>query len=240
MTTLLLLHGLAATGSAWDALRAACTWDGPVLSPDLPGHGAARRLPAYDVPATARALAEDLGGGGLSGPVAVLGHSWGGAVGTALSAHLDVTAVAAVGVKVAWSEEDVARFAALAARPAKAFGTREEALERHLVMSGLVGQDPQGQASGVVEAEDGWRLALDPAALAQRSPDLAGLVAAAQGRGTRVLLLRGEHDQLVSRSDLDGCGAPAVDLVGLGHNAHVEDPAALWTAVSAHLAAPGG
>ena len=226
MTTLLLLHGLAGTGSAWAALRAASTWDGPVLAPDLPGHGAGRRLPSYDVPATARALAEDLGGTAL-GPVAVLGHSWGGAVGVALAGGLlDVTSVVAVGVKVAWTDEEVERFAALAERPARVLATREEALARHLAVAGL--GDLPGQDDGVVEVDGGWGLAMDPRAWAQASPDLAGLVAAARAP---VLLARGETDPMVSAEDLRGCGAPVLELPGLGHAPHVEDAAALWTAL---------
>ena len=230
MTTLLLLHGLAGTGSAWAGLREVADWDGPVLALDLPGHGAAGRLPAYDVPSTAAALAAELG----PGDWAVLGHSWGGAVGVALAGlGLGVRSVAAVGVKARWTDEEVARFAGLAERPAKAFATRDEAVARHRAVAGL-GELP-GQDDGVVEVDGGWALAMDPRAWAQASPDLTGLVAASP---VPVVLARGEHDPMVTRADLLACAGPTttvLDLPGLGHAPHVEGPAALWSALAPSL-----
>lgn len=221
-STLVLLHGLGATGSAWTPLRARLDWTGPVLAPDLPGHGGADRLGDYSVPSVAKAVAAAL----PDGPLAILGHSFGGAVGVALAGlREDVVAVVALGVKVSWSDDDVTRFAALAARPPRVLQTREEALERHLAMAGLVGRPPEEQADGIVEVDGGWTLAMDPAVLAQRSPELPRLVATTRAR---VALLRGEHDPMVTLDELSACGAPATDLPGLGHNAHVEDPALLW------------
>lgn len=231
MTTLVLLHGLGATGSAWAPLRAVCDWPGDVVAPDLPGHGRSARLDDYSVPSVAAALAAAL----PAGPLAVLGHSFGGALGTAVAGlRDDVTAVAAVGVKAVWSDADVERFAALAARPPRVLATREEALERHLAMSGLRGRPAEEHSDGVVEVVGGWALAMDPRALAQTSPDLPGLVARARAD---VVLLRGEHDPMVSLTELVACGAPAADLPGLGHNAHVEDPELLWTTVRPLLGA---
>lgn len=229
VTTLLLLHGLGATGSAWAPLLDVLTWDGPVLVPDLPGHGRAERLDGYSVQQVAAALLPLV----PSGPVVVLGHSFGGAVGIALADpayDVKVLSVAGVGIKASWSGDDVDRFAALAVRPPRTFATRDEALDRHLAGAGLKGQPPLQHLGGVAEAVDGWQLAVDPRAFAQSSPDLAGLVERA---GCPVWLLRGELDPMVSRDDLIGCaGAPAevVELPGLGHNAHVEDPSALWQA----------
>ena len=37
-----------------------------------------------------------------------------------------------------------------------------------------------------------------------------------------------EHDHVVSAIQLAALGSEPVDLAGLGHNAHVEDPAALF------------
>lgn len=230
--TLLLLHGVGATRSAWGPLLAHLDWPGDVLAPDLTGHGGAGRLPAYDVPAVAAAVAASL----PPGRVAVLGHSFGGAVGMALAtASAQVTAVVALGVKAAWTDADVERFASLAARPPRVFATRDEAIARHLAMAGLTGQPADEHADGVAEVDGGWALALDPVALAQRSPDFPGLVAAAARRGVRVTLLRGADDAMVSHDELTACPAPVVDLPGLGHNAHVEDPAAVWTAARPFL-----
>jgi pimeloyl-ACP methyl ester carboxylesterase len=42
-----------------------------------------------------------------------------------------------------------------------------------------------------------------------------------------VILARGEHDPMVSDADLRALVSDPVTLRGLGHNAHVEDPAAV-------------
>src|SRR5205807_502070 len=123
--TLLLLHGLGATGAVWDGLTGLL--DRPWLAPDLPGHGGAARLPRYSFGGMAAAIADELPD---IGPFVVVGHSLGGVVALALASGwfgIDVTAVVAVGVKVEWSEEDLARAAAIAARPVRIYPTRAEA-----------------------------------------------------------------------------------------------------------------
>jgi pimeloyl-ACP methyl ester carboxylesterase len=156
----------------------------------------------------------------------VVGHSLGGVVASALATGwfgLDVAGVLAVGVKVAWSEDDLAKAAAMAARPSRVFGTREEAERAYLKVSGLTDLVPADPA-GIVATEDGWRLTLDPAAFAVGAPDMAGLLAAAR---CPVVLAAGEHDPMSRPEQLRTLRADAVTLPGLGHNAHVEDPAAV-------------
>jgi pimeloyl-ACP methyl ester carboxylesterase len=53
---------------------------------------------------------------------------------------------------------------------------------------------------------------------------MAGLLSAVT---CPVVLARGEHDPMVSHEELAGLVPDAVTLPGLGHNAHVEDPAAV-------------
>jgi pimeloyl-ACP methyl ester carboxylesterase len=87
--------------------------------------------------------------------------------------------------------------------------------------SGAAGVD-----AGLVAAADGrWRLAMDPRAFAVGAPEMADLLLAAVP--APVLLARGEGDPLVSDDDLARLGAPSTTLPRLGHNAHVEDPAAV-------------
>jgi pimeloyl-ACP methyl ester carboxylesterase len=43
-----------------------------------------------------------------------------------------------------------------------------------------------------------------------------------------VVLARGEHDALQTTEQLHELDPAAVELRGLGHNAQVEDPAAVW------------
>src|SRR6201999_230570 len=128
---LLLLHGLGATGEVWDGLVPELNerWPGTVLVPDLPGHGRSSPLPRYSFGALASVVASSL----PAGPVAVLGHSLGGVVGLTLASGwfgVSVPAVCGLGIKVRWSPEELAKAAELAARPAKLFGTREEAMDR--------------------------------------------------------------------------------------------------------------
>src|SRR5207247_590925 len=136
---LLLLHGLGATGDVWrglhDLLRK--RWPGRWVTPDLPGHGGSPRLPRYSFGHLAAAVARAVP---PADRVVVLGHSIGGAVALALASGwfgVRVAAVCGLGVKVAWSEEELARAQALSARPTPVYATRGEAAERHLKLAGL-------------------------------------------------------------------------------------------------------
>jgi pimeloyl-ACP methyl ester carboxylesterase len=219
--TLLLLHGLGATGAVWDGLTGLL--DRPWLAPDLPGHGGSARLPRYSFGGMAAAIADELPD---IGPFVVVGHSLGGVVALALASGwfgIDVAAVVAVGVKVEWSEADLARAAAIAARPVRVYATRAEAERAYLKTAGLTDialADP----AGLTATDDGWRLTLDPATFAVGAPDMPGLLAAAR---CPVTLAAGEHDPMSRPEQLRALLSSAVTLPGLGHNAHVEDPAAL-------------
>lgn len=226
---LLLLHGLGATGEVWDGLVGTLGdhWPGEVVVPDLPGHGRSAPLPRYSFGALAAAVATAVEPGR---PVAVVGHSLGGVVGLALASgwfRLPVRAVCALGVKVRWTAEELAGAAALAARPVRVFGTRSEAVDRALKVAGLHGLATEFD-SGVTEVDGGWRLTLDAAAFAVGEPDVAGLLAAARGT---VVPAAGEHDPMSPAAHLAALGEPVI-LPGLGHNAHVENPEALWPLVA--------
>ncbi len=223
---LLLLHGLGATGEVWDGLVASLEgrWAGEVLVADLPGHGRSRPLARYSFGALTAALAGVLEPGR---PVAVLGHSLGGVLGLALGSGwfgVPVSGVCGVGIKVRWSAEELAKAAEVAARPGRTFATREEAMDRALRVAGLPGLVPALEA-GVGRAGDGWRLALDARAFGVGAPDLPGLLGACRAP---VVLASGERDPMSRPAHLRALRADAVELAGLGHNAHVEDPSALW------------
>jgi pimeloyl-ACP methyl ester carboxylesterase len=91
----------------------------------------------------------------------VVGHSLGGVVGLVLAAGnsaVDVRGVVALGVKVAWTDDDLARAQALAARPPVTFASREEAAARFLRVAGLEGlvdADHPAVERGVAEAAGG-------------------------------------------------------------------------------------
>lgn len=83
----------------------------------------------------------------------------------------------------------------------------------------------------MVRVDDGWRPSFDPRAFAVGDPAVASLLARAP---VPVVLARGENDHMVSAAQLAALVPEPVDLPGLGHNAHVEDPAALLPLVAAY------
>lgn len=217
---MLLLHGLGATSDVWDGVATALgerAW----VAPDLPGHGGSAPLPEYTYTAVAETVAELVEPAGT----VVLGHSFGGVIGLHLAGCAGVLGVVGLGIKVAWSVEELDRAAALAARPPALYDTRDEAVARHLRVAGLTGLGaPATAEAGVVESGGQWRTALDPRAFGVGEPGAAALLAASP---VPVVLARGEYDAMVSGEQLRALTPDAVDLPGLGHNAHVEDPAAV-------------
>jgi pimeloyl-ACP methyl ester carboxylesterase len=169
-----------------------------------------------------------------SEPVVVVGHSLGGVVGLALAGGgfgVDVRGVVALGVKVAWTEDELAKAQALAAKQPATFTSRDEAAARFLLVSalnGVVGADHPAVARGITDEGGTWRLTADPATIGVGAPDMLGLLAAAEAP---VVLARGEHDALQTTAQLRDLDPGAVELRGLGHNAQVEDPGAVWALV---------
>jgi pimeloyl-ACP methyl ester carboxylesterase len=227
---LLLLHGLGATNEVWRgwAPVLAGAWPGRWVAPDLPGHGGSAHLAAYTFEAMASAVAGAVEPGA---PTVVLGHSLGGVLGLVLAGGghgLDVRAAVGLGIKVEWSPDDLVRAGAIAARPVAWQDSRDEAAARHLRFAGLTGllaaDDPAVDAG--LRQEDGrWRLAMDQRAFGVGAPDMPRLLAAATAP---VVLARGEHDPMCTDDQVARLGARSVVLPGLGHNAHVESPAAAF------------
>jgi pimeloyl-ACP methyl ester carboxylesterase len=255
---LLLLHGLGATGEVWRGTAEVAIgggWPGTVVLVDLPGHGRSAPLDRYTYEAHAAEVASALrdgidgghdgeGGhvGDRRGPVVVAGHSMGGFIGILLAAErfgLQVAAVVGVGIKVRWSDEELDGMRRRAEQPARLFGTREEAATRYLRsvgLDGIAGHEGALVGSGVAETPEGWRLAFDPAAFGVGRPDLDAALAASPAP---VTLARGAGDHMVSADDLRAIGCPVRELDGLGHNAHVEDPAAVWALIASVTRAAG-
>jgi pimeloyl-ACP methyl ester carboxylesterase len=192
-------------------------------APDLPGHGAAPRAAAYDLPGLAAAVA-----GGR--PDIVVGHSLGGYVALALAdgSYGDrPRAVLSLGARQRFTPEERAKAAELARRPARRFAIQAEALERYRLVCGLTAAIAPEEAAlerGVRADADGYVLSTDPAVLAIEVTPIAELVAHAR---CPVLLARGEHDPLVSAAEQSLLGRRTVQFAACGHNAHVEDPAAV-------------
>jgi pimeloyl-ACP methyl ester carboxylesterase len=227
--TVLLLHGLGATGRVWDGWQAL---DGQWLAPDLPGHGSVEPLPSYTFSSMAEAVAQALP---VRRGLVVLGHSLGGVIALELASgryDVDVDRVIALGVKVTWTADELAKASSMASRPVTWFDSKEEAAARFLRISGLDGLlDPADEAidHGLHSEGGRWRLALDPAAFGVGAPAMTELLAASQAD---VVLARGELDPMNTDAELAALHDQVVTLPGLGHNAHVEDPAAVAQALS--------
>jgi pimeloyl-ACP methyl ester carboxylesterase len=223
----LLLHGLGATGEVFAGFERvlADTWAGGWLTVDLPGHGRSAWDPPYTFARHAEAVRRLLR---HDRDTVVVGHSMGGVVALELADGRGPVprAVVAFGIKVTWPQEHAAAAARLAARPVTHVAHRSEAVARYLKLAGLTDLvDPEDAGdAGVVETPEGWRVAQDQATFGVGIPDMAGLLARA---ACPVVLARGEHDQMVSDEDIEALGRRPVTLGGLGHNAHVEDPAAV-------------
>lgn len=247
LPTLVLLHGLGANRHVWDGVaQIAETAGGTVYVPDIRGHGEAAWRNPYTFGAMAADVAEELQRDFGGRRYAVVGHSMGGAVALALaSGWFGPTPVAAatVGVKLRWSDEELARMPDLAARPPRLFDDRAGAVDWFLKLSGLFGvvdADDERIAAAVAAgvapdsgSPGGWRTAQDPATIGVGPPDMSGLLPAAK---CPVAMAIGEHDPLVApdhHADLVSIAAtnphaagvtePHV-FSGLGHNAMVENP----------------
>lgn len=229
-TTHLLIHGRGATGAVWTGLRdlidekRAGRW----LIPDLPGHGGSLELDVYSYSHMAAEVAAIADG---RGPLIVVGHSLGGVITLALAGGdfgLDIRGVVAFGIKVQWSEEELANAENSAERPVRWYETEEAAMERYLRVTGLDGlvdgTSPYTQR-GVRQEAQGFRFSFDNRAGGGGLPPMSSLV---KGISVPVVLASGGADQMAPVDDLRPYDSDAVEMPGLVHNAHVQEPAAIW------------
>jgi pimeloyl-ACP methyl ester carboxylesterase len=231
---LVYLHGLNATGAVWERIDelAATGWQGRRLIVDLPGHGRSPHSTTYSFGGMAAQVAAAIGD---CESVTVVGHSMGGVVSLVLASRwfgLPIAGALAFGIKVSWSEEELARALAVSERPAKEFTDRAEAAQRFLRLSGLNGLvDPIDPIvdTGIRELPDGRvRLAADPRTAAMGAPAMGSLMAARQ---VPVRMACGSQDVLVGVDELRRFDPDAEEWEGLGHSAHVEGPEVVWRTV---------
>jgi len=228
--TVLLLHGLGATAAVWHGVAQALQARGQRwLAPDLRGHGRSPSGGPFGYGNHAADIAALLAGQDM-GRVTVLGHSFGGVVAALLGSGLfrPVPArVVTLGVKTDWSEAEIAGALAMAARPARLFASRDEALARYLKVSGLDGLVPPDapETEGGIRARgEGWALAMDPGVFGAVGPDIAALLAACRAP---LRMAAGADDPMVSPDSMRRLDPGAVLLPGLPHNAQVADPVAV-------------
>ncbi len=234
---IVLLHGLGATRHVWQPMLEATRWQGSWIAPDLRGHGASLHADTYTLADHATEVAALVRTSGSWREIVIAGHSMGGAVALALASGTFGFApshVFGLGIKVAWSDEELTRMRDLTAVPARRFATKDEAIDRYLKVAGLAGlidkQSPAA-AAGVAPDSDEWRLAYDPRTMSVGAPPMRALLDAARAP---IHLTRGEADRLVTLEQLRAYDAEAVDLKGSGHNAMVESPSAVWGWIESH------
>ena len=229
--TALLLHGLGATAAVWKAVGRALQERGTLrwLAADLGGHGGSDGQSFYSVGQLAAQLAEWVQQQQIP-ELFIVGHSLGAYVALALASGwfgIEVRGVLGIGPKISWPAADLQAARELAARPVRWYPTSEEAWTRYRRVSGLTAEIAPGEewlARGAVHAERGWRLAQDPLTFVVAGAPFASLAAAA---AVPVLLARGERDPMVTLQELRMHAPQACDIPGAGHNAHIEDPAAV-------------
>ena len=225
----LLLHGLGATAAVWGGVRRAIEQRalGRWIAPDLGGHGGSAWPGQYTVGGHAAEVAELVHG---TQELFVIGHSLGAYIALALASRwfgVEVAGVLGIGPKITWSQADLQGSRELAGRPVRWYATAEEAWARYRRVSGLdpaVAPSEEWLARGVVQGDEGWRLSQDPWTFGVAGAPFDSLVTSAR---TRVILARGERDAMVSTAELRAHAADAVEIVGCGHNAHVERPDAI-------------
>lgn len=226
--TMLLLHGMGATGAVWRGVVAelGVRWEGRVIVCDLPGHGASSAVIDSSFAGVAGTLARAMS---AFGRVVVVGHSFGGYLALLLASGrygLEVSAAVATGVKVDWTVDELERAASFAARPPSWFESFAEAQARYRRVAGLtedVTSEPADLARGVIEIDGRFRLSQDPRSAGVGAPDVASAVTTA---ASPTLLSRGAADPMVSSDELRAIAPSAIDIPGGGHNIHVQQPQA--------------
>lgn len=232
--TLLLMHGLSGTGDIWGGVRDILKdrWPGRWVIPDMRGHGRSAHTATYGIASHAADMAALLE---QSDDLYIAGHSMGGLVGILMASGwfgVHPKAVVTTGVKVAWTDDEQAGIAKLIDMPVRWFDTEAEARERFILVTGLKGvADPESDfaRTGIVEKDGKWRLAADNKAAAVAYADTGDIYNAARAP---VILSAGELDRMVSADELRTLDKNAVELMGLGHNAHIEDPSVLWKLIA--------
>ncbi|NQU69115.1 MAG: alpha/beta hydrolase [Rhodospirillales bacterium] len=235
--TLLLCHGAGCTGGVWDGLVEILEqhWPGGWVIPDLRGHGRSDHAADYSVGHHAADMASLLRD---AGEVVVCGHSMGGLIALALASAsygVNVTHAISIGAKLSFTDEERAQMIKLSETPTRWFDTRDEAIDRFLRVSGLTGLVDPGSdvaATGIVAENGRFRLAADMATARVAISAFTGELYEAAKAHTKTMLAAGSNDTMVPIPNLRDLDPDAVELTGLGHNAHVEDPDAVWKLIT--------
>jgi pimeloyl-ACP methyl ester carboxylesterase len=202
------------------------------MAPDFRGHGRSFHRGPYAAAIHAADVADLLE---QDTETVVLGHSMGGLVAMVLGTGwfgLRVRQVIALGTKLEWKPEEMARLRERGQNGVRWFENRSEALDFYLRLSGLQGLVAPESAeaeSGIVQEGSRFRLAMDPAAARPSTGALPEKIFAAMRAPLR--MIAGENDPLVTAEQMKRYDPEPILLPGLSHNAQVQAPEILWQAV---------
>lgn len=225
-----LLHGLGATAAVWRGVAARIEARGlRWIAPDFRGHGRSVAQGPFGFGMHAADIARLLAPEDAS-RITILGHSFGGVVGALVASGLfgPVPArLVTLGVKIDWSEAEIAGAQTAALRPVGVMATRDEALERHAKMAGLAGlvaPDAPELDGGIRPQDAGFALAMAPGVFGAVGPSVEAILRLARAPLT---MTAGSGDPMVTLDAMRRIDPGARLLPGLPHNAHVADPEAV-------------
>lgn len=229
---MVLLHGIGGNATVWEPFIALLEMQGGTrwLAPDLRGHGRSLMQGPFDFAQHADDIAGLLQGEDPA-RVVILGHSFGGVI----AAHLGSgrygftpSRVVTHSVKLEWTPDEIAKFHELAAKPARVFATRAEAVERYLKGAGLFGLLPADSPlveAGIIADGAGFRVALDARVFSAIGADLPAAFAAVM---VPLRMGAGSKDQMVGLAAMQKFRTDAQLFEGLGHNPHWEAPEVIY------------
>ncbi len=229
---LVFLHGIGANAEVWRPMLETIDrhWQDRWIAPDLRGHGRSTKAGPFDL----RRHAEDISRlivAEAAEDIILVGHSFGAVVAAMIACgDFGVRPKEVVGfsVKIDWSGDDLARMRALAERPRQVFATQGEAAERALAFAGLKGMANSASPvalAGVEPCDCGFRLALQPDVFAAVTSDIADVLRACLAP---LRLGSGTKDAMAPVTPMRTLDPQAIALPDAGHNAHWEQPEAVW------------
>jgi len=235
---LVLLHGLGANASVWNAMMPLIerSWQGRWIAPDFRGHGRSPFVGPYGFGAHAADIASLIAH--EPDKIFVVGHSFGGVVGAMLATSWFGPRIAklfAFGVKLKWSSEEIAKSHEFAGKPPRIFPNRAEAIERYLKTAGLFGlvsPNSDEAAIGIMEEVGGYQVRMDPRVFSAVGPSIPAIFSQVTAP---FRLAAGANDPMVSAEDMVQIDKAARVFDGAGHNVHCEQPEKLWRAILTEL-----
>jgi len=231
-TVYLLVHGLSTTGAVWRDLAKIIedTGAGRWIAPDLRGQGSSDWALSYGMGEQTMDVVPLIRD---AERLIVIGHSKGGLVAMLLGSGwfgVNPAGVIVLGCKTTFTDEQFARVMAYAEKPARWFDSFDDAAERYMKASGLIGlvdpDDPR-TARGVAEGPGGFRLAADPICTVPGG-DAAPYYGAVR---CPVVMATGSEDHIAPSEPMFDLHPETVVIEGAPHNVHVTHPKEVWDLV---------